>query len=67
MSSSAHRREMADLERRAPGIMQNREATERQIARLREEQQRLVGDFGILQAIAPTQDEEARAKGAGDI
>jgi hypothetical protein len=67
MSRSAHRQEMADMERRAPSIMQSREATQQQIAGLREEQQRLVGDFGFLQVIAPTQDEEARAKRAGDI
>jgi len=67
VSISAHRREVADLERRAPDIMKNRDATLKRIEDLRGEQQRLVGDFGILQAIAPTPDEEARAKRADDI
>ena len=46
MSRSAHRREMADMERNAPGIMQNREATQQHIAGPPEQQQRLVGNFG---------------------
>jgi len=39
----------------------------KQIEDLRAQQQQLTGDFGILQAIAPTQDEDARAKRASDI
>ena len=60
--SSGHRKEVADMERQAPDIMKNRDATLKRIEDLRAEQQGLVGDFGILQAIAPTRDEEARAK-----
>jgi len=67
VSISAHRREVADLERRAPEIMKNRDATLKRIEDLRAQQQGLVGDFGILQAIAPTRDEEERAKRASDI
>jgi hypothetical protein len=67
MSISGHRQEVADLERRAPDIMKNRDATLKRIEDLRAQQQGLVGDFGILQAIAPTRDEEARAKRADDI
>jgi hypothetical protein len=67
MSISAHRKEQADLERQAPEILKNRDATLKRIEDLRAQQQRLVGDFGILQAIAPTPDEEARAKRASDI
>src|ERR1039457_3756748 len=47
--------------------MKNRDATLKRIEDLRAEQQGLVGDFGILQAIAPTRDEEAREKQASDI
>ena len=65
--SSAHRHEVADLERRAPEIMKNRDATLKRIEDLRAQQQGLVGDFGILQAIAPTRDEEERGKRASDI
>jgi len=67
MSISGHRQEVADLERRAPDIMKNRDATLKRIEDLRAQQQGQVGDFGILQAIAPTRDEEARAKRADDI
>jgi len=67
MSISGHRKEVADLERRAPDIMKNRDATLKRIEDLRAEQQRLTGDFGVLQAIAPTRDEEAREKQASDI
>jgi hypothetical protein len=67
MSISAHRRDVADLERRAPDIMKNRDATLKRIEDLRAQQQGLVGDFGILQAIAPTRDEEDRSKRASDI
>src|SRR5208337_2235913 len=67
MSISGHRRQVADMERQAPEIMKNRDATLKRIEDLRAQQQGLVGDFGILQAIAPTRDEEARAKRASDI
>ena len=67
MSISGHRKEVADMERQAPDIMKNRDATLKRIEDLRAEQQGLVGDFGILQAIAPTRDEEARAKRASEI
>ena len=55
------------MERQAPDIMKNRDATLKRIEDLRTQQQGLVGDFGILQAIAPTRDEEARAKHAERI
>jgi hypothetical protein len=55
------------MERQAPEIMKNRDATLKRIEDLRAQQQGLVGNFGILQAIAPTRDEEARAKRASDI
>jgi hypothetical protein len=67
LSISGHRKEVAELERRAPDIMKNRDATLKRIEDLRAEQQRLTGDFGVLQAIAPTRDEEAREKQASDI
>jgi hypothetical protein len=67
MSISGHRQQVADMERQAPEIMKNRDATLKRIEDLRAQQQGLVGDFGILQAIAPTRDEEARAKRASDI
>ena len=60
-------RSVADMERQAPEIMKNRDATLKRIEDLRAQQQGLVGDFGILQAIAPTRDEEARAKRASEI
>jgi hypothetical protein len=67
MSISGHRQQVADMERQAPEIMKNRDATLKRIEDLRAQQQGLVGDFGILQAIAPTRDEEARAKRASEI
>jgi hypothetical protein len=67
MSISGHRQQVADMERQAPDIMKNRDATLKRIEDLRNQQQGLVGDFGILQAIAPTRDEEARAKRASEI
>jgi len=67
MSISGHRQQVADMERQAPEIMKNRDATLKRIDGLRAQQQGLVGDFGILQAIAPTRDEEARAKRASEI
>ncbi|HZT32767.1 MAG TPA: hypothetical protein VE999_01680 [Gemmataceae bacterium] len=67
MSRSAHRREVADLERRAPGIMQNRDAIERQIADLRTRQQDLVGNFGWVQMLAPTEEEVGRMRQAADL
>ncbi|MGA2119326.1 MAG: hypothetical protein ABSH56_31830, partial [Bryobacteraceae bacterium] len=67
MSISGHRQQVADMERQAPEIMKNRDATLKRIEDLRAQQQELVGDFGILQAIAPTRDEEARAKRASEI
>jgi hypothetical protein len=66
-SISGHRQQVADMERQAPEIMKNRDATLKRIEDLRAQQQGLVGDFGILQAIAPTRDEEARAKRASEI
>ncbi|HEY1754418.1 MAG TPA: hypothetical protein VGG72_03415 [Bryobacteraceae bacterium] len=67
MSVSAHRKEAADMERQAPDIMKNRDATLKRIEDLRAEQERLTGGFGLLQAIAPTRDEEDRSKKASDI
>jgi hypothetical protein len=67
MSRSAHRRELADLERRAPGIMQNRDAIEGQIADLRTRQQNLVGNFGWVQMLAPTEEEVGRMRQAADL
>ena len=67
MSVSAHRKEVADMERQAPDIMKNRDATLKRIEDLRAEQERLTGGFGLLQAIAPTRDEEDRSKKASDI
>src|SRR5579883_2243529 len=46
MSRSGRRREVADLEQRAPEIMRNREATLKRIEDLRAKQQNLVGNFG---------------------
>ena len=66
-SLSAHRKQQADMEGRAPEIMRNRDATLKRMQDLRTEQQRLTSDFGILQAIAPTPEEEARYKKASDI
>jgi len=60
MSISGHRKEAADLERPGAGHHENRDATLKRIEDLRAEQKRLTGDFGVLQAIAPTRDEEAR-------
>ena len=45
MSISGHRKEVADLERRAPDIMKNRDATLKRIEDLRAEQQRLTVSF----------------------
>jgi hypothetical protein len=67
MSVSAHRNEVAEMEGRAPEIMKNRDATLKRIEDLRAEQERLTSGFGMLQAIAPTRDEEARTKKASDI
>jgi hypothetical protein len=67
MSISAHRQAMADMDRRAPDIMKNSDATLQQIADLRSQQQQLVGDFGLLQALAPTKEEQAKAQGATQI
>src|ERR1700689_587536 len=67
VSVSAHRKEVADMERQAPEIMKNRDATLKRIEDLRAEQERLTGNFGILQAIAPTRDEEAQSKRAEEI
>src|SRR5579864_8952720 len=47
--------------------MKNRDATLKRIEDLRAEQERLTGNFGILQAIAPTRDEEAQSKRAEEI
>ncbi len=67
MSVSAHRGQLADMDRQAPEIMKNRDATLKRIEEMRAEQERLTGGFGILQAIAPTRDEEDRSKKASDI
>src|ERR1700722_7631628 len=67
MTVSAHRKEAADMERQAPEIMKNRDAMLKHIEDLRAEQERLTGGFGLLQAIAPTRDEEDRSKKASDI
>jgi len=67
VSISGHRKEIADMERQAPDIMKNRDATLKRIEDLRAEQERLTGGFGILQTVAPTRDEEARSKRAEDI
>ena len=66
-SLSAHRKQQADMERQAPEIMRNRDATLKRIEALRGQEQQLTGDFGILQAIAPTEDELARMKKADQI
>ena len=55
------------MDRQAPDIMKNRDATLKRIEDMRAEQERLTGGFGILQAIAPTRDEEDRSKKASDI
>lgn len=55
------------MDRQAPEIMKNRDATLKRIEEMRAEQERLTGGFGMLQAIAPTRDEEARSKKASDI
>ena len=67
MSVSAHHGQLADMDRQAPEIMKNRDATLKRIEEMRAEQERLTGGFGILQAIAPTRDEEDRLKKASDI
>jgi hypothetical protein len=67
MSVSGHRNEMGNMERQAPDIMKNRDATLKRIEDLRAEQERLTRGFGMLQAIAPTRDEETRSKKASDI
>ena len=67
VSVSGHRKEVADMERQAPEIMKNRDATLKRIENLRAEQERLTGNFGILQAVAPTRDEEAQSKRAEEI
>ncbi len=67
MSRSAHRAELADLERRAPEILRHREATLKRIEDLRTQQQNLVGNFGWVQMLAPTEEELGRAQKAGDI
>src|SRR6202050_98881 len=67
VSVSAHRKDVADMERQAPDIMKNRDVTLKRIEDLRAEQERLTGNFGLLQAIAPTRDEEARSKRAEEI
>src|SRR6204780_1981270 len=67
MSVSAHRKEAADMERQEPDSMKNGDATLKRIEDMRAEQERLTGGFGILQAIAPTRDEEDRSKKASDI
>jgi hypothetical protein len=66
-SLSAHRKQQADMERQAPEIMRNRDATLKRMEALRGQEQQLTGDFGILQAIAPTEDELARMKKADQI
>jgi hypothetical protein len=67
MSRSAHRSLNAQMEKLAPGIMQDREWIERQIADLRTQQQNLVGNFGWVQAVAPTEEEQGRMRKAADI
>jgi ABC-type transporter Mla subunit MlaD len=67
MSRSGRRREVADLEQRAPEIMRNREATLKRIEDLRAEQQNLVGNFGWVQMVAPTEEELGRMRKAADL
>ena len=67
MSRTAHSREMADLERRAPDIMRDREATLKRMEDLRTQQQNLVGNFGWVQFLAPTEEELGRMRKAADI
>src|SRR5271157_399019 len=67
MSRTAHSREMADLERRAPDIMRDREATLKRMEDLRTQQQNLVGNFGWVQFLAPTEEEQGRMRKAADI
>src|ERR1022692_3395992 len=66
-SLSAHRKQQAQMERQAPEIMRNRDATLKRIEGLQAQEQQLTGDFGVLQAIAPTDDEIARMKNADHI
>jgi len=67
MSRSAHRSLQRQMEGLAPGIMQDRELIQRQIAEMQTEQQNLVGNFGWVQAVAPTEEELGRMRKAADI
>jgi ABC-type transporter Mla subunit MlaD len=67
MSRAGHRRELADMERRAPDIMRDRDATLKRIEDLRTQQQSLVGNFGWVQMLAPTEEEQGRMRKAADI
>src|SRR5664280_73295 len=67
MSRSAHRSLQRQMEGLAPGIMQDRELIQRQIAEMQTEQQNLVGNFGWVQAVAPTEEEQGRMRKAADI
>jgi hypothetical protein len=67
MSRAGHWQEMADMERRAPDIMRDREATLKRIEDLRTQQQNLVGNFGWVQMLAPTEEELGRMQKAADV
>jgi hypothetical protein len=67
VSRAGHRREMADMERRAPDIMRDRKATLKRIEDLRTQQQNLVGNFGWVQMVAPTEEEQGRMRKAADL
>ena len=67
MSRSAHRSLQRQMEGLAPGIMQDRDLIQRQIAEMQTEQQNLVGNFGWVQAVAPTEEEQGRMRKAADI
>jgi len=47
--------------------MQDRDLIQRQIAEMQTEQQNLVGNFGWVQAVAPTEEEQGRMRKAADI
>jgi hypothetical protein len=66
-SRSAHRSLQAQMEKLAPGIMQDRPAMEARIAELRKQQEDLVGNLGWMAYIAPTEDEQKRMAKAADI
>lgn len=67
MSRAGHRQELADMERRAPDVMRDRDATLKRIEDMRTQQQNLVGNFGWVQMLAPTEEEQGRMRKAADL